>query len=213
MRIQLRMLIATIAFLASATAAAADTAATAAPSGSAQSIRTAVWIPHKLHNFGVPDVPAEFSGHVSCDDLVGELRSLLLRLGARASDLQIDYRGCRRELTLVDATFSVLAPADKTGRNAAGTLAEARWQTVELATGNGNAPDTLVRSQFPPLSSDGIEIRRYRTCAYFKYVTNTVLPLFSARDVKVISNAVCDKTGIGLRAQVLEPVQQVAASP
>jgi hypothetical protein len=220
MRIQLRMLIAMITFIASATAAAADTATTVAPSGSAQSSRPAVWTTRKLHAFGVQDVGSSLGpagryggGSLSCDELEGELRFLLLRLGARASDLHVDERGCRKELTLIDATFSVLVRADKTGQNAAGALAEARWQTVELATGFANAPDTLVRSQVPRFSPAGTAIRFYRTCGYLEYVTKKVLPLFPVRDVKLISNAVCDKTGVGLRAQVLEPTEQLAASP
>jgi hypothetical protein len=84
MLIQLRMHIATVAFVASATAAAAETATTVAPSGSAQSSQTAFWTTRKLHNFGVPAVPADYQGGrvVSCDELVGELRFYLLQLGA-----------------------------------------------------------------------------------------------------------------------------------
>ena len=198
MRIQLRMLVATIAFIASATAAAADTPTTVAPSGSAQSSQTAVWRTRTLHKFGIPDVRSVEAPRQlpSCDELVEELKFLLLQLGAQASDLRIDERGCREDLRLVDATFSVVSPTDKTGGNAAGTLAEAHWQIVELKTNTDRPTMTPIHRIF------------YRDCAELEYVTKTVLPLFAVRDVTLISTAICDKTGVGLRAEVLMPTQQ-----
>jgi hypothetical protein len=187
MRIQLPMLIATIAVISSAAAAAAETATSVAPFGPAQASQTAVWTTRTLHNFG------GFSD--SCDALVEELRVLLLELGARASDLYIDQHGCRREVTLIDATFSVLMPVDKAGKNEAGTL-EAGWQILELKT-------NLERPTMTP-----VHHIIYRNCAGLEYVTKTVLPLFAARDVKLISKAICDKTGVGLRAEVLTPTRQ-----
>ena len=166
MRIQLRMLIATIAFIASATAAAADTATPVAPSGPGQSSQTTVWVRRTLHNFGLPNVGSVQAHYrVSCDVLAGELRYLLLQLGARASDLHIDEHDCprdERELTLIDATFSVVVPAEKTANNAAGALADARWQIVEVRTG---LPDKRVRERY--LSGPGV----YRDCTYLEYVT------------------------------------------
>jgi hypothetical protein len=111
--------------------------------------------------------------------------------------LHIDEGGCRRDLTLIDATFSVLAPAEQSEKNEAGTLAEARWQTVELRTNTGTPKITTSQPVF------------HRNCADLEYVTNTVLPLSAARDVKLISNAICSKTGVGLRAEVLMPTQTV----
>jgi hypothetical protein len=201
MRIQLRMLIATIAVFLSAAAAAAETATAVAPVGPTQSSQTAVWVTRKLQNFGVPH--AGWPNGASCDDLAGELRSLLLQFGARASDLHIDERGCPRnegQLTLIDATFTVIVPPEKTVNNSAGTLADARWQIVELRTGR---PDKPVTERF--LSGGD-----YRDCSYLEYVTKTVLPLFAARDVKLISKEICDKTGVGLRAEVLVPAQPLA---
>ena len=195
MRIPLIMLIATIGLITSMTAAAADTiATTATPSDAAQPTQAAVWTTRALHSFGLP---------ASCDGLVEELRVLLLQLGARASDLHVDQHGCRGELNFVtatvDATFSVLLPLDKTGKNEAGT-SEASWQVVELTKNTDRPTMTPVHHV------------NYRDCAELEYVTKTVLPLFAARDVKLISKALCDKTGVGLRAQVLMPAPQVAES-
>jgi hypothetical protein len=61
-----------------------------------------------------------------------------------------------------------------------------------------------------PISPDGTNARFYRSSAYLACVTKTVLPLFPARNVKLIFNAVCDKTVVGLRARVLVPVQPSA---
>src|ERR1700733_6524174 len=161
-------------------------AAASPPAGAAASNKVATWKPRTLKNFGGTSV-------VSCEWLVGDLRFLLLQFGARASDLHIDDRGCtshdvtRDDIVVfrsVDATFAVLAPANKSHGEARGDMVEARWQTVEM--GPEDAGDTGLRS-----------------CAYLKYVTQKVLPLFSRRHVKLISKAVCDKTDVGLRAQVL----------
>jgi hypothetical protein len=105
-----------------------------------------------------------------------------------AHDLKIDPRRCLGDggHRTVDATFWVLAPANKSDGTTRGVAA--RWQIVEMHAG-----DFILSG-----------------CAYLKYVTQTILPLFSTRDVKLISNAVCNKTDVGLRAHVLVPVQPLA---
>jgi hypothetical protein len=193
MRISL-LIFASLGLISSAAVIAeTPSAAASPPAGAAALNKVATWKPRTLKNFGGTSV-------VSCELLVGDLRALLLQLGARASDLHIDDRGCtshnitRDDIVVfrsVDATFSVLAPANKSAAEARGDMVEARWQTVEM--GPGEAGDTGLRS-----------------CAYLKYVTQKVLPLFSRRHVKLISKAVCDKTDVGLRAQVLVPLQPLA---
>jgi hypothetical protein len=79
----------------------------------------------------------------------------------------------------------VLAPANKSDGEAKGDMVEARWQAVEVGPG-----DTVLRS-----------------CAYLKYVTQTILPLSSARNVKLIPDGVCYKA-VGLHAEVLVPATQ-----
>lgn len=153
-----------------ATGLIAARAAEAAESGQA-----ATWAARKMVNFDPPVGPTKWTGPLTCDELVGELQSVLLDLGARASDLHVDARGCRAESNLnVDATFSVPVPSDKAGTNAAGAVAEARWQTVELKTGRADALG----------SRQGLTIER--TCDYLQYVTKKILPLFSIRDAKEI---------------------------
>ena len=142
----------------------------------------ATWEPRTLKGFG------KLVG-ASCDDLVEQLTFVLQNLGAR--DLKIDQRGCVRRETSVDATFSVLARENKSDVNANVAMIEARWQIVEIKI---NPPGHLAFSD----------------CAGLRYITQKVLPLFSTRDVKLISNSVCNKTDVGLRAEVLVPVQQSA---
>jgi hypothetical protein len=86
--------------------------------------------------------------------------------------------------------------------NARGALVEAHWRTVELRLGLAH------RGESGAVLGLGLE-----GCAYLKYVTEKVLPLFSTRDVKAISKEVCEATDVGLRAQVLEMPPQLAASP
>ncbi len=125
-----------------------------------------------------------------CDDLIKYVRFTLLSLGAH--DVHIDQRGCRGPSGLVrsiDATFWVLAPVSKSVDQASGHTIAARWQTVEIqAATNWD----------------------FSTCGSARYVTLKVLPMFSTRDVKDISTAVCDKFGVGLRAQVLVQAQPLA---
>jgi hypothetical protein len=200
MRIQRLTLIVTLNLVISTGAAGATPVATTSSSRAAESVQAASWSqPMTIEN------SVDLPGH-TCDDFKGELRFVLLQLGARASDLKVNSnRYC-----LLRATFSVLVPADQTGKNAAHAMAEARWQTVELRTGTVVSGKLLTFRDTP---GSQLQASYDRTCGYFVQVTNRILPLFTARDVKLISSAVCDKTGVGLRAEVLMPAQQLAASP
>ncbi|MGC1459239.1 MAG: hypothetical protein WA825_13260 [Steroidobacteraceae bacterium] len=178
------LLIASLSLISSAAVIAqTPSAAASPPSGAAALNVLATWEPRTLKNFATMGVP-------DCDDLVEYVRFALLSLGAQ--NLHIDQRGCRGPsgpFRSVDATFSVLAPANKSDGQASGHTVEARWQTVEIQA---------------ETNSD------LSNCGHARYVTRKVLPLFSARDVKDISTAVCDKFGVGLRAQVLVPAQPLA---
>jgi hypothetical protein len=143
--------------------------------------QSAVWTPRELSNFY-----SRFAGG-SCDRIVERLRFVLLQLGARASDLHIDARRCYAgPVQSLDASFSVLAPSDKTGKGAAGPSVEARWQMVQV----GGAGELRL----------GVA-----DCFYLESVTQKVLPLFSNRDAKAISLADCSRLNVGLSAQVLKP--------
>ena len=179
MRIKLLMFLATAGFLVCA-AAAADTT------------QTATWTQRQLLRISPPAdyVPAngyETNTHfMSCDEFIDRVKFVLVQLGARPNDIVVDQRDCQRGGMLaksVDVTFSVLAPIDTTQKSEAGPPIEARWQVVELGGADVGTGE----------------------CAFLKYVTIKILPLFSARNVKLIPAAVCAKVGVGLRAEVLRP--------
>jgi hypothetical protein len=92
-------------------------------------------------------------------------------------------------LKSIDVTFSVLAPIDTTAK-AAGAPVAAHWQTVQLGGSDVQLGD----------------------CAFLKYTTLKVLPLFSTRNVKLIPPDVCAKVGVGLHAEVLKALPDQAAS-
>jgi len=167
------LIIASLGLISSAVVIAqTPSAAASLPAGAAALDVVAMWEPRTLK---------DFADGGSCDLLVDHARILLLQFGAH--DLKIDPRRCLGDgpYRTLDATFWVLAPANKSDGTTRGVAA--RWQIVEM---------------HPGLSG----------CAYLKYITQTILPLFSSRDVKLISNTVCNKTDVGLRAQVLVPATQ-----
>jgi hypothetical protein len=187
MRTQLLMLIAAIGLVGSATAAAAD------------STQSAAWTQRKLLRFSPPANYVPASGYLtntqflSCDELINRVQFVLLRLGARADNIAVDQRDCRRggvEVRSVDVTFSVLAPTGNTGKPAAGAPVAAHWQTIELG-----GPDVGLGD-----------------CAFLRYVTVKILPLFSTRNVKLISTSDCARLGVGLRAEVLKAPLELADS-
>jgi hypothetical protein len=146
MRIQLLTLIATIGFIASATVSAADTATTVAPQDEMQSSQTGVWTPRKLLNFSSDRPNLVPSAGVTCDVQKGEVRLMLLALGARASDLNLDPHTCG-----FSATFSVLVPADKP--EASGTTVATRWQFHQWKEPLNCLEVAYVAQNVPPLFS------------------------------------------------------------
>ncbi len=140
------------------------------------SSQSATWAPRKVH--------IVFRG--TCDQTYDLLRATLLRLGARARDLEIDQRTCPAPngAASLDATFSVLVPTDATGPSAGGESVQAQWQTIEL---RGN-------------------------CIVMAYFTRRILPLFSTRNVKLVPHDVCEMLHIGLRAELLKPSPEPATS-
>jgi hypothetical protein len=137
---------------------------------------TAVWAPRKVH--------IVFRG--TCDQTYDLLRATLLRLGARARDLDIDERTCPAPngAARLDASFSVLVPVDAAAGSVAGAAVEAHWQTLEL---KGN-------------------------CVVIAYFTRTLVPLFSTRNVKLVPKEMCETLHVGLRAELLQPAQESANS-
>jgi len=110
---------------------------------------------------------------------------VLVQLGARASDLDLDQRGCPAPsgAARVDVTFSVLVPTNEMGKSVEGAPVEAQWQTVQL---------------------------RGAGCDFLDRVNKEILPLFSTRSARLISKDDCHKLNddglhVGLRAEVLKP--------
>jgi len=138
----------------------------------ADSAQTATWAPRKVH--------IVFRG--TCDQTYALLRVTLLRLGARARDLDIDERSCPAPngAASLDATFSVLVPTDATAQDTGGAAVDAHWETVEL---RGN-------------------------CVVIAYFTRKILPLFSTRNVKLVPKDACETLHIGLRAELLQSSQE-----
>ncbi|MEJ0005912.1 MAG: hypothetical protein WDM77_05860 [Steroidobacteraceae bacterium] len=191
MRNAILMLVATVALAGTLTAKAAGApTSTLLPSQPADSGQSYVWARRTLQHFSHPVVlTSETDGwHAeSCEQLYKSVKILLVELGARESDLDVDQRPCYTFTTLrtVDVSFSVVAPEEKAGKGSAATLSSARWQRVAM---KGD-------------------------CNYLQYVTRAILPLFTTRDVKLITPADCAKIGVGLYAQVLMTTPEPAASP
>jgi hypothetical protein len=198
MRSHLLMFIAAMGLVGSAMAQA-PAAAPAAPSTATDSGQPATWTQRRLLQFSPPPdyVPAngyETNTHfISCDELIDRVTFVLLQLGARAGDFVVDQRDCRRggpTARSIDVTFSALTPINDAGAKAAGAPVEAHWHTVQLGGAAMGIGD----------------------CAFLRYATVKILPLFATREVKLISSADCARLGVGLRAQVLKLPQEQAAS-
>jgi hypothetical protein len=185
-RTQLLMLIAAIGLIGSVTAAGAD------------STQSATWTQRKLLNFSPPPNYSPGVGYasnaqfISCDQIIERVQFILVQLGARPDDMRVDQRDCRRgqsTVRSVDVKFSVLAATDDAAKPA-GAPVEAHWRTIEFGGADVGLGD----------------------CAFLRYVTFKVLPLFSTRNVKLISPDVCTKVGVGLRAEVLKAPPEQEAS-
>jgi hypothetical protein len=164
--------------LAGAVAAGAVSAAQAADTAGAPA---AHWVQRKLDYTYMG-----FTTHYSCDGLRDNVRELLLALGARKRDLEIQSVGCTR-LTGVEpfpgvrAKFWVLVPVTPDeGGKAGDTLVPAtQWQTVDL-----------VRDQ-----------RGYATdrgqCELLEQIKRQALPLFTSRNLNFHSSCVPHEITVG----------------
>lgn len=109
-------------------------------SSAAGSVVGGTWV-HRHANFNYWGVSSLYS----CDGLEDDIRSLLLHLGARKSDVKVDARGCPRgpnvpsQTAFVEMDFYSLAPASDA--NAANSV-QARWAPVQV---NTTHPDKLGR--------------------------------------------------------------------
>ncbi len=177
MRTRLLLLIAAAGLVASVAVAADD------------SSQSAVWEPRTLRHFTLPLVVNSETGplqEASCDQIYTEAKILLLQLGARASDIRADLRGCYAYTIdrTIDLTFSVLVPTTQTANKTPGPIIEAHWKTVLL---KGN-------------------------CHLLEDATKKIVPLFTTSNVKLISSADCAKLGVGLYGKVLVASDEQASS-
>jgi len=118
-----------------------------------------------------------FTAKYSCDGLLDSVREILLALGARKQDLQIQSRGCTKLIGVesfpgVSAHFSVLVPDTNhdVGKAGNGAAQPAQWKTVDL-----------VR-----LTRTGIDA----PCELLEQLKAKALPLFTSRNLKFQSSCV-----------------------
>ena len=131
-------------------------AAAASPAGN--TVAHAKWVPRTLHFMYSAVAPSSETTFYSCDRLQGLITAILRQLGAR--DATVKPFGCfttggPERFPGVDATFSVLVPADS-GNEGQSTLVEAHWHTVILNTD--------------------------ASCALMEQVKRRILPLFATRN-------------------------------
>src|SRR5215475_5201803 len=168
--------------LSAAALAQAPAQATAAPS------TWAVWTPKELRFTYMG-----FTSHYSCDGLRDKMRSIVLQLGARSSDLKVREIPCSgspgrpTEFPGVTVNMNVLTPWDAASENGAATPVPARWKAVEIST-------------------DRDPLREAGDCELIEQVKTRVLPLFTTRNVEYHSTCIHHDLQIGgtvLKAEVL----------
>ncbi len=153
---------------------------------SAQGGVEAVWAPRH-----VKFVYQGFTTHYSCDGLRGQIRQMLLRLGARA--LEVRPYGCTRMVGVehfpgVAVTMQVLVPASSLKGGKAGPTIRAHWENVD------------------PMPRSG-SLEEQGNCELIEQFKETFLPLFSTRHISYQSNCVPHQITLGthLSAEVLMP--------
>ena len=158
----------------------------------------AVWTPREL-NFTF----LGFTAHYSCDGLQARMQKVLLMLGARPTDLQVLPGPCAApygrpdRFANVRVKMNVLVPAVGE-RGAADTpTVPAHWKMVNLTA-----------------SKD--VVKEAGDCELIEQVKQSVLPLFTTRDVDYKSTCIPFQLTVGgtqLRTQVLVPDEQGAKPP
>lgn len=161
----------------------------AAAAADADSAQLAAWTPKELRF-----VYQGFTTRYSCDGLREKVRSALLALGARKKDLSVHEAACSTSpgrpdpFPGVTIRMQVLKPlvADAAAPDVGAAVA-AHWKTVDL------------RLDRDAVSESG-------NCELLEQIKQSILPLFSTRNVEYSSNCVPHQLSTGgtqLRAQVL----------
>jgi hypothetical protein len=179
-RITIAAVLATLAGVGPAPAAWA-----AAPD--ADNAQLAAWTPKELRF-----VYQGFTTRYSCDGLREKVRSALLALGAR-KDLTVHEGACSSPpgrpdpFPGVNIKMQVLTPLTATAAAPDATAVAAHWKTVDL------------RLNRDALSESG-------DCELIEQIKQSILPLFTTRNVEYSSNCVPHQLSAGatqLRAEVL----------
>lgn len=171
----------------------------------AAAAESAVWVETKI-NFTYQG----FTTHYSCQGLEDAVRSVLVQLGARKSDMNLRQTGCTSGFDRpepypgVVGTIEVLEPVENASRSEASAASpngsargehgkrtvEAEWRTVTVRIGPEGADQS-------------------GKCELLNQVKRRILPLFAAREVKFESDCFPHQLTIGktmLQVQVLKPV-------
>jgi len=162
-----------------------------------ESGQAAVWTPKELRF-----VYRGFSSRYSCDGLRDDVRSVLLKLGAR-SDVEVhaicaEASGVPTTLPGITVRMNVLEPASASDANASESrqVIPAHWKTVEL-------PD-------PAHLGAGAD------CELIEQIKQDILPLFATRNVEFRANCIPHEpnpAGVRLRADVLVADHKDGSAP
>ena len=159
---------------------------------------SAKWVSRKLHY-----IYQGFTAHYSCDGLQGAVQRILLQLGARATDLVVKRSGCTRlegpePNPGVNATFSVLEPADSGDKREANSQdVPARWENV------------TIEASTPTRENAG-------GCELIQDVKKQFLPLFATRNLKYSSDCFPHTEsllGASLKVDVLRAIRPPKPQP
>jgi hypothetical protein len=130
-----------------------------------------------------------FTTKYTCDGLYDKVRNVVIKLGARTEDLKIRRTGCSSgsgrpdPFPGVSIKASVLQPASADDK----APVQAEWQTVEL---KANPNGVLDRGD----------------CELAEQIKESVIPLFTTRNVQVTANCVphqLSSSGMLLKLDVL----------
>jgi hypothetical protein len=149
-----------------------------------------------------------FTAKFSCDGLADRMRQVLLLLGAR-KDLRVSPTACASGFGRPDPfpgvtiKMNVLEPADSKGAqgNASAQTVPAHWKMVDVDSALARDP-----------------LWRAGQCELLEQIKQTILPMFSARNVHYQSNCIPNQLNVGatqLKAELLiaDPQDTKSASP
>ncbi|HEV2703789.1 MAG TPA: hypothetical protein VGV09_19345 [Steroidobacteraceae bacterium] len=168
----------------------------AAPESDSAAPPAAHWVQRKL------DYTYQgFTTHYTCDGLRDTVRDMLVALGARKRDLQIQETGCTRfngvePFPGVKANFWVLEPvtANEAGQGGDGKAQATQWKTVDLVRLRALVPDQ-------------------GQCELLEQLKKDALPLFTSRNLNFHSTCVPHQITLGdiqFTVDVLRPVPSAA---